>query len=72
MIASTGFLVSGDATNIQFFDDDGTGNLRRFYLVGTTRTYTDNNAGTVNYINGQIKMRDGKILGDPEGKPLKF
>ena len=23
-------------------------------------------------INGQIKMRDGKILGDPEGKPLKF
>ena len=21
---------------------------------------------------GQIKMRDGKILGDPEGKPLKF
>ena len=23
-------------------------------------------------INGQFKMRDGKILGDPEGKPLKF
>ena len=23
-------------------------------------------------INGQIKMKDGKILGDPEGKPLKF
>ena len=23
-------------------------------------------------INGQIKMRNGKILGDPEGKPLKF
>ena len=23
-------------------------------------------------VNGQIKMRDGKILGDPEGKPLKF
>jgi dihydroorotase len=23
-------------------------------------------------INGQVKMRDGKILGDPEGKPLKF
>ena len=21
---------------------------------------------------GQVKMRDGKILGDPEGKPLKF
>ena len=23
-------------------------------------------------IAGQIKMKDGKILGDPEGKPLKF
>ena len=23
-------------------------------------------------LDGQIKMRDGKILGDPEGKPLKF
>jgi dihydroorotase len=23
-------------------------------------------------VNGQVKMRDGKILGDPEGKPLKF
>ena len=23
-------------------------------------------------INGQLKMRDGKILGEPEGKPLKF
>ena len=23
-------------------------------------------------INGQIKMRDGKILGSPDGKPLVF
>jgi dihydroorotase len=23
-------------------------------------------------IAGQIKMRDGKILGEPEGKPLNF
>jgi len=23
-------------------------------------------------VNGQVKMRDGKILGDPDGKPLKF
>tara|TARA_B110000259_G_scaffold149918_1_gene169261 strand:- start:367 stop:711 length:345 start_codon:yes stop_codon:yes gene_type:complete len=23
-------------------------------------------------IAGQIKMRDGKILGEPEGRPLKF
>ncbi len=26
----------------------------------------------VTIIGGQIKMRDGKILGEPEGKPLVF
>jgi hypothetical protein len=25
-----------------------------------------------NYLLGNIKMQDGKILGDPEGTPLKF
>ena len=23
-------------------------------------------------VNGKIKMRNGKILGEPEGKPLEF
>ena len=23
-------------------------------------------------VNGEIKMMDGKIIGDPSGKPLKF
>jgi dihydroorotase len=23
-------------------------------------------------VNGQIKMKDGKILGDPSGQPLVF
>ena len=58
VVASTGFKVKGDATNVQFFDDDGKGILRRFYLVGTTRTYTDLTAGTVDYINGHIKVNN--------------
>ena len=56
VVASTGFKVSGDATNVQFFDEDGKGNLRRFYLVGTTRTYVDNAAGVINYDEGTIKV----------------
>ncbi len=56
VVASTGFKVSGDATNVQFFDEDGKGNLRRFYLVGTTRTYVDNSAGVINYDEGTIKV----------------
>ena len=56
IIASTGFKVSGDATNKQFYDDDGNGNLRRYYLIGNTRTYVDNTAGTVDYTEGSVKV----------------
>jgi len=56
ILSSTGFKVEGDATNIYFFDDDGTGNLRRYYLVGSVRTYVDNTAGTINYSTGQIDI----------------
>ena len=56
MIASTGFYVSGDATNVQYFDDDGSGNLRTFYLVAGVRVYKDETAGTVNYATGKITI----------------
>ena len=56
VLSSTGFKVEGDATNIYFFDDDGSGNLRRYYLVGSVRTYVDNSAGTINYSTGQINI----------------
>lgn len=39
--STTGFYVSGDTVNVQYFDDDGTGNLRRYYLSGSTRIYQD-------------------------------
>jgi len=55
IITSSGFKVSGDATNEQFFDDDGEGNLRSYYMVGNVRTYTDTTAGTVDYSAGTIK-----------------
>jgi hypothetical protein len=58
VIASTGFYVSGDATNIQYFDDDGAGNLRTYYLSAGTRVYTDSTAGTVTYSEGKI-VTDG-------------
>jgi hypothetical protein len=56
ILSSTGFKVNGDATNVYFFDDDGSGNLRRYYLVGSVRTYADNTAGTINYLTGQIDI----------------
>ena len=56
ILASTGFKVSGDTVNTQFFDDDGQGNIRTFYLIGSTRTYTDLKAGTIDYIGGSVKI----------------
>ena len=55
IIASTGFYIQ-DNINEMFFDDDGAGNLRIFYLVSGSRTYYSNEAGTVNYLTGVISV----------------
>ena len=45
IVTSSGFKVGTDTTTEFFFDDDGEGNLRRYALVGTTRSYFDSQAG---------------------------
>ena len=55
ILSSTGFKVANDS-NVYFFDDDGECNVRRYYLVGSVRTYTDNTAGTINYSTGAIAI----------------
>ncbi len=55
ILSSTGFKISGE-TNEQFFDDDGQGNLRTYYLTGGTRNYTNSTAGTVNYKTGAVTI----------------
>ena len=59
ILTSTGFYVSGtNSTNEQFFDDDGNGNLRLYYLTGATRNYTNETAGTVNYLTGAVAINN--------------
>ena len=53
IVASTGFYISGN-TNEMFFDDDGAGVLRIYYLVAGVRTYYDTTAGVVDYGAGTI------------------
>ena len=53
IISSTGFHVQ-DNTNEMFFDDDGAGNLRIYYLVTGARTYYDSYAGTIDYSSGLL------------------
>ena len=55
IIASTGFYVQ-DNTNEMFFDDDGAGNLRIYYLVTGARTYYSSDAGTVDYATGLVSV----------------
>ncbi len=55
ILETTGFFISGDANNY-FFDDDGEGNVRRFYLDGSTRVYKDNTAGTITYSTGVVNI----------------
>ena len=56
ILESSGFFISGD-TNEMFLNDDGQGNVRLFYLVGgSTKTYKDSNAGTIDYKNGLVTL----------------
>ena len=47
----------------QQFEDDGFGNLRTFYNTGNKKVYTNNAAGTVNYLTGQICFGPINIIG---------
>ena len=54
IITSSGFYISGDTTNIHYFDDDGAGNLRLYYISAGARVYADSTAGTITYSTGKI------------------
>ena len=56
ILQSSGFKIQGNI-NEMFLDDDGDGNARMYYVVdGTTKTYQDNNAGTIDYKTGEIVL----------------
>ena len=61
ILESTGFKVDGDTTNEMFLDDDGQGNVRRYYIVSGVRTYANNTQGTINYSTGQITLNSLNI-----------
>ena len=61
VLSSSGFKVGTDTETEFFFDDDGNGNLRRYALIGTTRSYFDNEAGTIDYNSGYITINNINI-----------
>ena len=62
IVSSTGFKINDDSsTNEHFLDDDGAGNIRVYYLSGTTRIYTNSIFGTVDYTTGEIILTSANI-----------
>jgi len=62
VVSSTGFKINNDdSTNEHFLDDDGAGNIRVYYLSGTTRNYTSTSFGTVDYATGEIILTSANI-----------
>ena len=55
ILTSTGFKVTGSDLE-QFLDDDGNGNVRRYYLSSGIRTYANDTQGTIDYTTGQITL----------------
>ena len=53
ILSSTGFKVTGN-DNEMFLDDDGNGNVRRYFLSSGIRTYVNETQGTIDYSNGEI------------------
>ena len=60
ILTSTGFTVSGNV-NEMFLDDDGVGNVRRYYLDAGVKTYANTEQGTINYTTGQITLNSLNI-----------
>ena len=54
VIKSGQFVTSDRPDVIQYFEDDGFGNLRTYYNSGSSKIYTNNGAGTVDYATGKI------------------
>ena len=56
ILSSTGFKIDGDTTNVYYVNDDGYGNVRLYYLVGSVKTYTNNTQGTIDYSTGDVVL----------------
>jgi hypothetical protein len=56
ILSSTGFKIDGDTTNVWFLDDDGQGNVRRYRMDGSVRSYGNSTQGTINYLTGVVEV----------------
>ena len=56
ILTSTGFKIDGNTTDVFFLDDDGNGNVRRYKMDGSVRSYANSTQGTINYSTGLVEV----------------
>ena len=56
ILSSTGFKIDGNTTDVFFLDDDGNGNVRRYKMDGSVRSYANSTQGTINYTTGLVEV----------------
>ena len=56
ILSSTGFKIDGNTTDVFFLDDDGNGNVRRYKMDGSVRSYANSTQGTINYSSGLVEV----------------
>ena len=60
ILTSSGFRIDGN-TNECFFDDDGAGNVRLYYISSGVKNYLNSTQGTINYSTGAITLNSMNI-----------
>ena len=61
ILTSSGFRIDGN-TNECFFDDDGAGNVRLYYISSGVKNYLNSTQGTINYSTGAITLNSMNIV----------
>ena len=60
ILTSSGFRIDGN-TNECFFDDDGAGNVRLYYISSGVKNYLNSTQGTINYSTGALTINSLNI-----------
>jgi hypothetical protein len=56
ILSSTGFKIDGNTTDVFYLDDDGNGNVRRYKMDGSARSYANATQGTIDYSSGLVEI----------------
>ena len=60
ILSSSGFKVDGNV-NECFFDDDGAGNVRLYFMSSGVKSYLNSTQGTIDYSTGALTLNSMNI-----------